>query len=159
MPCRVNVNPSPDNLPIDWERPDTPTPEKCFILHYDYKLSNADSAYWGGYNQLTSSRLPKCWKQNGNVKKLMASRGISPDVVKIETEESIEWALADLWKQLENNKDMMERLSILDRYAKYLELRCKVGGVPLHHTVVTGGKDKEGSDRPIIIRIEQGCGE
>ncbi len=155
MPSVINFNPSPDYLPDGWTRPSKPDAEKAFILRYDYQLPDADAAYWSGYSKLTASCDPRCWKRNGNIKKLLANRGISKDVIKVETESDLTWVLNDLREELRigNFFEKSDKLGVLDRFAHYLKLRCQVAGVPLNKAEVTGGTDDDGNSQAITFKV------
>lgn len=158
MPVQVNINPPPDCLPDGWERPKKPEPRKACILRFDYGLRYPDACYWSGYEESTAATKPKRFLQNGDAQQFLEERGISVTVMTVETVNDVDAVLERLRPKVLAG-DGEKWLETLREYREQLRFRCQVGGVPLHHTVVTGGKNKEGSDQPIIIRIEQGCGE
>jgi len=159
VPAQVNINPPPALLPMNWERPNKPDPELAAYLKYDIGLRYADAAYWAGYSELTSKHNPKQWLYNGKGKEFAEKRGYSVDIIKTESIANTDAKIMILEDCIREAKDIPEKVTALREFREYLRFRCQVGGVPLHHTVVTGGKNAEGGDQPITIIIEQGCRE
>ncbi len=159
MPSHVQIYPPPDCLPHGWERPNKPDPWKCCILRFTFGLNYPNACYWGGYAENTAIGRPRAFMSTPEAQKYIKEHGISTEIIKNETISDTDAKMLILEACLRQAVDIPERVMVLREFREYLRFRCQVGGVPLNHTVVTGGKDTEGSDKAIEIIIKYGAKE
>lgn len=142
MPCRVetDINQVRRLLPPGYVRPSKPIATECAKLYYDCGIDAPTSCYMGGYSKSTAESDPYCWRKSTAVKKLLETRGISQDIIRMETVQDAERILRDLRRDIDA-AEIEQKNVLLGTYRNYLELRCRVGGVPMNHTQLSPAKD------------------